>query len=357
MLHVFVDTNVFYRIVTQGRPGCELVAYERLKTLVSGEVVRLLVPEVVLLELQKHRRLLANDLKERLGNLKKHINTFEYWSEIADVRGRLLKVVHEEKEAKLERAEELFDDVLSFLGSSAVIGLELTPDILCRARKRTIAGWMPRCGQRSDQDAAIIESLVAYFDTRGRDHHELLFCSENHTDFAEPLGTQTRDRKFKLNSVIATDLPSTKYYTDLDSLLEFDEGYESTFVPSAARPAYDPVANEPDWNVIEQQSRTEIEAHYCAEVLPKLPELIVQRRKELVRSIQGLLAACRACRSWGDRSELKLCQWLEYVDEYAIPYTSVSNLVAIERNLVRYLEIHKEADEQEAATTNENAGS
>jgi hypothetical protein len=82
-------------------------------------------------------------------------------------------------------------------------------------------------------------------------------------------------------------------------------------------------------------------------VLPKIPADVVQRRRALVESIQNLLEACRACRSWDDRSELKLCQWLEYVDEYAIPFTSVSNLVSIEKNLGRYLEIHQHADAED----------
>ena len=50
---------------------------------------------------------------------------------------------------------------------------------------------------------------------------------------------------------------------------------------------------------------------------------------------------------WNDRSEYKLSQWLEYVPEYAIPFTSTSNLVVIRDNLRRYLQIHQEGDEQE----------
>ena len=332
---------MFIRLITQGRPGCDLGAYERLKTLASNDVVRLLVPEIVLLELDKHRRGLTSELVNKIGGLRKHINTFAYWSEIADLRGLLLELVDKEKQAKLERSTELFDDVLSFLRSQTE--LSFTADVLCRAQKRIMAGRMPRSVQNSSNDAGICESLICYFEAHGSSADELLFCSGNHSDFAERVHSSTKDRNFKLSALIADSLPPTKYYLDLDSLLAFDDGYERAFVSGMPPLDFDP-DDQPDWELIEQQSHKEIEAHFSADVLPRLPADIVQRRKTLVSDIQAILAECRACSSWDAKSEEKLGQWLDFVAEYAIPYTSVSNLVTIEESLGRYLEIHQQMD-------------
>jgi hypothetical protein len=54
---------------------------------------------------------------------------------------------------------------------------------------------------------------------------------------------------------------------------------------------------------------------------------------------------CRKCKSWGERSEYKLPQWLEHVDESMIPYTSLPNLLKIKDSMEQYLEVHRENDE------------
>ena len=347
MLSVFIDTNVFVRVVTQGRPGCELQAYKRLKTLVAGKTVRLLVPEVVILELEQQRRTLCDDLTTGLGDLKKHVSTFGYWSEIADLRERLLRVIEKAKRAKLRRAAGLFSDIMSLLRSESVVLLDLTPEIICRAQKRLIAGNMPRADRESDQDAMIVESLAVHFASQVPSKSELLFCSANHRDFAEEHKADGRVRSFTLSALIANDLPPTKYYLDLDSLLGFDTGYEATYTASAQSQVPELDDTEPDWDAIERESRDEIEAHFASDVAPKLPEPIREQRSELVSDIRALLGACRSCSTWDDRSELKLCQWLEFVPEYAIPFTSLSNLVTIRENLRRYLQIHEEQLEPE----------
>jgi predicted nucleic acid-binding protein len=63
MTNVFIDTNIFVRIATQGRPGCEQKHFEDLRTLVEERAFRLLVPEVVSLELEKVFRSLPKSLE------------------------------------------------------------------------------------------------------------------------------------------------------------------------------------------------------------------------------------------------------------------------------------------------------
>ena len=61
----------------------------------------------------------------------------------------------------------------------------------------------------------------------------------------------------------------------------------------------------------------------------------------LVAEIGDLLLRCRACPTWDDRSEYKLPQWIEYVPENMIPYTSLPKMVRIRESLEEYLRIHE----------------
>lgn len=95
-----------------------------------------------------------------------------------------------------------------------------------------------------------------------------------------------------------------------------------------------------DWFVKAVQAK-QIEQFVTA-FLPTLPSKVRRQREELTATARRLLAECRACKSWCDRSEYKLPQWLDHVPEEMIPYTSLPNLLRIAADLERYLEIHQE---------------
>ena len=72
-----------------------------------------------------------------------------------------------------------------------------------------------------------------------------------------------------------------------------------------------------------------------------------KKRDESCNHIEEMLLKCRSCQSWDDKSELKLHQWIEYVPENMIRYTSLVNIFRIEESIKRYLRIHEEADENQ----------
>jgi len=72
-----------------------------------------------------------------------------------------------------------------------------------------------------------------------------------------------------------------------------------------------------------------------------------RQREELVATALGIHAECRSCKSWNNRSEYKLPQWLDNVPEKMIPYTSLPNLLRITANLRRYLDVHQERDAEQ----------
>ncbi len=80
---------------------------------------------------------------------------------------------------------------------------------------------------------------------------------------------------------------------------------------------------------------------FTSQYLPTIPVEMKERREYLVKHISSLLVACRACKSWDDRSELKLTTWIEHVPEEMIPFTSLPNLLLIRDSMLDYLAVHQ----------------
>jgi predicted nucleic acid-binding protein len=73
MIYVFIDTNIWIRVLTQGRPGCEPERLEEFISLVDDGKLVLLLPDLVELELEKGRRNLADDMIKKLASVEKQI--------------------------------------------------------------------------------------------------------------------------------------------------------------------------------------------------------------------------------------------------------------------------------------------
>lgn len=73
MIYVFVDTNIWVRVLSQGRPGCELEHLGKLIALVGESKVTLILPEVVTLELERCQRAFTDDIATHFIDLSKAI--------------------------------------------------------------------------------------------------------------------------------------------------------------------------------------------------------------------------------------------------------------------------------------------
>lgn len=363
MHYAFVDTNIFIRVMSQGKPGCETDLFERLRVLATGGALTLVIPEVVHLELEGQMHNLSEVLEQRFGALKKIINTTPVWSEIEDAKQLVMQQLDSLLDEKQKRWHQIYKDILELFNSEKVSSIPFTAEIMCQAKKRIIRGGMPKASPRVDQDAAIVESLIVHFSLIQDPQPILLFCSENHSDFAiEIQKPKLQDRVFALHPVLAKDLPKTHFFTQLEDLLQLDQGYESLPQPpndediKEAMDRADKLGSECNFDFdangydeymkavehLDSIINTRLANQYAAEVVPTLPEEFRSKREDMVKRIQKLLEQCRQCISWNDSSESKLPQWMEYVPEGMIPYTSLSNLIKIESNLHRYLSIHKE---------------
>ncbi len=135
MLYAFADTNIFVRIITQGRPGCEHSLFEDLTTLVEGGVVRLLVPEVVVLELEKQVRLLPKQFESECDKLITSLTkaTENVWNEIDALKIDLLQQISNHKK-KLDEWKEAASQIMRFLRSTSVQTIPLTNEIRLNTR-------------------------------------------------------------------------------------------------------------------------------------------------------------------------------------------------------------------------------
>ena len=50
--YVVIDTNILFRIITQGVPGCEHKYWDKIQDFTKNKKITLIVPEVVLLEFE-----------------------------------------------------------------------------------------------------------------------------------------------------------------------------------------------------------------------------------------------------------------------------------------------------------------
>jgi len=71
-----------------------------------------------------------------------------------------------------------------------------------------------------------------------------------------------------------------------------------------------------------------------------LVALWFERRSRYLKDIHALLKQCRETDGWGEKSELKLTQWMLDVPESDIHYCTLQKLYRIRRSLREYLHVH-----------------
>ena len=354
MMYAFVDSNILIRVVSQGRPGCELQRFEDLVALAEGGVIRVLVPEVLMLELEKHFRLLPRQFESQCDKVTHSLTkaTEDAWNEIDALKLGLLDQVAGYKTTKIAECEQMTARIMEFLRSTFIQSIPLTNDIWLDTQRRLIAGRMPNSKGSADQDASIIASIVAFFRQAKDQEARLLFCSENVHDFAVECKSDAKDRLFALHPLIQSDLPHARYFVNLETMLAFAKGYEALPEPNDEqielavnmRDLHDFDSDE-YWTfqkIVDERFAKQVADRYATEIAPSLPIEVNSARGELATAIHEQLRQCRGCPTWNERSEDKLPAWLEFVPESLVPYTSLPNMVRIRRNLEEYLRRHRE---------------
>ncbi len=234
MKYLVVDTNIWVRVVSQGKPGCEIAHLDDLRVLIEAPSLTLLLPEVVQLELAKNWRSFNENVAVQIGKLEKELDPLlrkPFWTEIEDVQRSLREFLAAQKERKVAAATVRYQKVQDLLTSPKVVLLPFTAEINFRGRKRLIAGRMPRSENMAHSDACIVESLSQFFSELGqKDQHDLCFCSENVADFGLP----AKERHI-IHPLHKDDLPAaTEYCISFAQVVAFFKSDARAVPPSPA---------------------------------------------------------------------------------------------------------------------------
>lgn len=232
MLFVFVDTNIWIRVLSQGRPGCEIEHFEELRELQHQSKIQLIVPEIVELEFEKNWRGFRDQITASFLQLDELIRNAvkqkKLWTEIEDVHDAIASFLREKKDAKTSAAEERSRQILELFASLSVVKIPLTPELLFLGKKRLIAGRMPSSENTAHNDACIIETLVSFFSRSPQAGSQLCFCSENVSDFGLELQNDV-----VLHPLLKDGLPPTKFVRTLRDAAVFCKSSAKVVEPSA----------------------------------------------------------------------------------------------------------------------------
>ena len=228
-LHACLDTNIPFRFITQGQPGCEPEHLDCLRSFVEEGNVTLLVPEVVLLELEKLFRDLDDDLSIIAVKAEKSLTESlkSIWNEASDLLPFLKLQLGVWKRTKLDEAKVRHDQIRALMTSDMAVLLPFDHDVLHRAKRRYFAGRFANKEGRPEADLCILESVIKYFEGRG-EGDQLLFCTENRKDF----GLEVEKGQNVFHPLMKEGLPTCELVTSLASLATFLKAHRPVEEPA-----------------------------------------------------------------------------------------------------------------------------
>jgi hypothetical protein len=241
MIFVCLDTNILVRVLSQGKAGCEIDHVKELASLHEKSKLCLLLPEVIELEFEKLHRSLAEDISGKIAAHKEAVQKIDLGTEIEDLGFSLQDACDKKDAEKRQNIEKHAKDMADLFSIKGVRRIPLTPEILVNGKRRMIAERMPKRPLRSgkdkedkaerDNDALIIESLLAFFGAEKATGAQLYLCSANQKDFA--LEVKPENKNYPLHPLVSDGLPSSAGFTDLETLLKFAKEHKEIKEPTA----------------------------------------------------------------------------------------------------------------------------
>ncbi|MDU4589410.1 MAG: PIN domain-containing protein [Clostridium butyricum] len=336
MVNIFIDTNVYIRLLTNEE---DRKLFDELKVLVEHKAVQLIIPEIVLLELEKQNKTAQREFENELNKLQREVSEYSksLWSEVRDVQDKISTLISEEKSKKKIMWDDNYTSLIDFLTSNYVKYIEFTPEIMCKGQKRIIAGRLVRACENSSQDAYNIESIISYLE-KNDDNEEVIICSNDIKDFSKD--KKGRDGFYELHPILEKNIMNAKCVKTIDKLMKYiNYGYEYIDNRELLE-KYRKMNLDDDYN-------KKYEDTYIEELSEKFNKNLLYTEKKVqkirvtyIKEINNILAECRKLKSWDDRSELKLYSWLEEREESYINISKLSDLILISQNVKDYYNMH-----------------
>ena len=346
MIYVFIDTNIYIRLLTNSTDN---KLFDNLKILVNDGIIQLLVPEIILLELNKENLRSINEFDKQARSLNANItnNCKGIWSEIKDIEIKLNKLIDDEISIKKSSWKENYSELIKFLSSENIKFINFTPEIMCLGQKRVISGNMiGENSNRSSQDAYNIESLIQYLNSVNADtNSELLICTNDIKDFAKKTETKngnTKKETFIIHDIFKKEFINPKGFSSLYAIMKhLDLGFEDINIDIDLD--FEDIPSEEyieNFHASETYRVNKYKEHLDKK-LSNSNSILRKYRDDLILSINKILSDCRNLKSFDDRSELKLYAVLEEIPEIELPISKLSTLIKIKNNLQDYKEVHE----------------
>ncbi len=230
MIYIVLDTSIFVKVWTQSQPGNEIENLEVLAELGREDALRIVVPEIVSLEIESNWQSFPNDFGNATSGAKSTVEkALEKlsWNEIEGIKPAISTFVDDWKLKTCNECEQRYKVTQQFLAAENVIKVAFTPAIMCEGKKLMINGSMPKNG-RSDQDAFIVQSLICFFELQKDENAVLFFCSSNLRDFS----VETKDGISGLRLGVRGKLPSCSFFGDLGSLVKAAKDHQPIMEPA-----------------------------------------------------------------------------------------------------------------------------
>lgn len=343
MVNIFIDTNIFISLITNFDDN---KLFEELKIMVGEGMVKLLVPEIVILELEKQDRVAKEKINSEFNNLNKNIKELskQLWSEVRYITDKISTLIEEENNNKLHMWDENYKTVRKYLTSNSVEYIEFTPEIMCKGEKRIIAGKLVRANSNSSQDSYNIESLIMYFQLVGsNEEDELIICSNDIKDFSA--SREKQNGFYELHPNFKEKFPNTKCSQTLKNLMKYiNYGYEyieKNEIEIKDNKNIDNLEAFNDDNLDEEENNKSLK-EILSKKLTFTPSELKENRAKVLDDIKEKLEKCRSLQSWDDKSELRLFSWIENRSEEKVEISKLSDLILIRKNLKEYYNLHIE---------------
>ena len=223
--YLCIDTNIFIQCCLLEEEGDDIGALDKLMELLEGGSVKLLLPEVVLLEFYKRLSEKTDVMQKQIDNHKKSVgedssldNKFK--TDIIDS----LRTVMEKRIQNKDMVKKKIGGIFSH-ANTLKDDLKITADLIARAYKYNLNGKKPFKKMHNSNtfqiqaDCLIIESLSTFL--YGKDNYELYFCSLNDSDFTDDsvLSNTIKPVSFKIHPDIKKEFHHIEYRKNLLDLL------------------------------------------------------------------------------------------------------------------------------------------
>ena len=375
MIYLLLDTNIFVSILLDRKEYeysivdknyGEIISYDKekqnnyeidyynkmpkslrdLEILCENEIVKLLVTEINELELTKANNEIRNSYNEEYKKLKDSIKSQELWNEVSIIKKDLEKIIDKHNEININNWEDGYNTLINFLNKNYNIKISLTPNIICNMYKKKISGEIK---ERQSNDFMFLNSAYNYLkNDYSLQEDKIFLLTKDKKDFF-------KSNRVKIDGIECYELNEGFKYNEIEviGLNNIKSLYKYINCDTKIQDFIDEILSENIKNHNGEFFDVYEDSISKQEILKKFYELnksidsIEKKRVNLIKTIKEILSKCRKLESWNERSEMKLYGWLIGKKEQEIEVLKLSELLAINANLLEYYDIHLQLCEEE----------